>query len=172
MNEIYGWCSQRRKGKTLSFFSVIAQGWFRDCTLFFNGEVTVASQPSRFIPSVPAKNVATSIRLKIPRRNKHYVSDTNPHSSLQLSPDSTQTLMPILTLHHHPVKTKQFYSYTQHVSANRQRNMPKIRFTENLSLTQISSYLCPKETVLIKADSIRKTIFFCGLVSERAAEPN
>jgi len=93
-------------------------------TSFLNGEVTVAPQPSRFISSVPSKNVAARVRLKVPRRNKHDVSDTNPNSSLKFSADSTQAFMPILTLHDHSVKTKQFHCYTQHVSAGGQLNPP------------------------------------------------
>jgi len=122
---------------------VTTQCWLHNQSplLFLHGEVTVAPQPSRFISSIPSKNVAPRVRLKIPRRNKHNISDTNPNSPLQLSAHSTQTFMPILTFHDHSVKTKQLNSYTQHISSSWQLNPPKVRFTNNLSLTQSSLHL-------------------------------
>jgi hypothetical protein len=153
--------------------AVTTQSWLRNHrSLFLNCKVTIGSQPRRFISSVSTKNVATAIRLKIPRRNKHNVSNANPHSSLQFSTNSAQPFMPILTLHHHSVKTKQLNSYTQHVSASRQLNPPKIRFTKNFSLTQFSLHLRAQETALTDSDSTRKTMLFCAFVSGRADEPN
>jgi len=101
----------------------------------------MGSQPARLVFSVPPTNVASNIRLKIPRRNQNNISHTNPDPSLQLPSDSTETFMTILTLYRDSIKAKQSYCYSQHIIGNRQLNPTHVIFADNLSFTQSFSPL-------------------------------
>ncbi len=102
-------------------------------------KVTFVSQPFRLIPSVTPKNVATLIRLKIPRRNQNNIAFPNPHPPLQLTTNPAQPLFTILTPHQNPFSTKHLNSRTQHIASTRQQHVFKVTFICDFSFAHLSN---------------------------------
>jgi len=63
-----------------------------------NGDVTFPTELLCLRLRVAPYQVSTLVALKVPWRNQHHVSFSYPYASLHLTPDTTQTLMSILTL--------------------------------------------------------------------------
>ena len=112
------------------------------CASRLKSEVAVVYQPFFFVSSVPSVNVASSVRLEVPRGDQDDVADTDPDSSLQLAPNSAQPFLAVFTLHQHSVKTQHLDSCAQYIVGDRQFNVPKIIFADDFSLTRFVSPLC------------------------------
>jgi hypothetical protein len=75
-------------------------------------KVTFVSEPFRLVFPVSPENVASRIRLKIPRRNQNNITLANPHATFQLASNPAQPLFAVLALHQDSFSAKHFNSYT------------------------------------------------------------
>jgi len=60
---------------------------------------------------ITPNQIATLVRLKVPRRDQNNVSYTYPNPTFHLTPYATQAFVPVLTLDQNTVKTKQLDGY-------------------------------------------------------------
>jgi hypothetical protein len=100
-------------------------------------EVTFVSKPVRLIPPVPPENIASRIRLKIPRRNQNNIALPDPHSPLQLAANPAQPFLTVLTLHHDSFGAQHLNSRAQHIVCTRQQHVFKVSFICDFSFAYL-----------------------------------
>jgi hypothetical protein len=115
--------------------TVYASGFFTFLLLHF--KVTFVSEPVRLIPSVSPENVASLVRLKIPRRNQNNITFSYPHTPLQLASNSAQPLLAVLASHQNPLTTQHLNSRAQHIASTRQQHVFKVPFISDFSFTHL-----------------------------------
>jgi hypothetical protein len=113
-------------------------------------KVTFISKPFRLIPSVPPENVASLVRLEIPRRNQNNITFPNPHPPFQLAAHSTEPFFAILTLNHDSFSTQHFKSHTQNIASTRQQHFFKVPFISDFSFTHLPT---PNNVVALARNS-------------------
>jgi hypothetical protein len=97
-------------------------------------------QPIRLVSPVTPENVASRIRLEIPRGNQNNVAVSDPNSSLEFAANSAQSFFAVLALHHDSVGTKQFNSNTQNVILGRQNHVFQAAFICDFSFSHFPTY--------------------------------
>jgi len=99
----------------------------------------MTSQPFSLVFPVPPENVASLVRLKIPRRNQNDVAFSDPHSPLQLASNSAQPFFAVLTFHQDPFSAQHFDSRAQHIVSARQHHIFKVPFICDFSFAHVST---------------------------------
>jgi hypothetical protein len=115
--------------------TVYASVFFTFLPLYF--KVTFVSEPVRLVFPVSPENVASLVRLKIPRRNQNNITLSDPHTPFQLASNSAQTFFAVLTLYHDSFSAKHFNSRAQHIVSTRQQHIFKIPFICDFSFAHL-----------------------------------
>lgn len=139
--------------------------------LFLDCQVSVVSEPRCLIFSIACEDIASLIRLKVPRRHQNDIPNSNPHSSLEFSPHPAQTLVTILTPHHNSFKAEQFRGYSKNIGPTWQLHPAKV-FAHDLSFSQLVFHLLAGAVATPSSVSIKNTIFLSRFGEDRTVEPN